>query len=253
MPVSVVGATSEIVACAVEPPSVAVMVALSFLLKLSAVATNVPLLAFAAIATEAGTDRSDMLETIPTVAPPAPAGPLRFKVHVDVPAGFSVPGLQLNDEIVKTDWTICTVAPAPVVVIPSPPGVAPKALVTEMGADVPLAASVTFTVATTPLAIVLSLSPAATQICPVALFAHVMLLLAAVSAGPATTDTAATPVEYPRLHWIPAGWFPEVDVNVRLKGTVAPGAPLPELNTSEDCASRIPLKSPKLIAQAKNA
>ena len=178
----------------------AVIVAPSFLLKLSPVATNVPPLEFAAIATEEGTVRSAMLEASPTVAPPAPAGPLRFKVHVDVPAGFSVLGLQFNDEIVKADCTTCTFAPVPQVAIPSPATVAPKVLVIVTGADVAFAASVTFTVATTPLAIVFSLSPAATQICPAAFVPHVMLLFAAVSAGPATTDREATPVEYPRLH-----------------------------------------------------
>jgi len=200
MPVTVVGRTNEIVDCAEELPRLAVMVATSFLLKLSAGATNVALLEFAPTVNEDGTVRSGMLEVSPTVTPPEPAGPLRFTVHVEVPLGLIELWLQLIDEMVKTDWTVCTVAPVPDVVMPAPPAVAPIVLVTVTGTDMAFAASVRFTVATTPLAIVVVLSPAATQVCPPELVPQVIVLLAEVNAGPATTDKEATSVEYPKLH-----------------------------------------------------
>ena len=54
------------------------------------VATKVPLLEFAGMASEAGTPRSGVLEVIPTVTA-VTAGPLRFTVQVDVPPEFSDP------------------------------------------------------------------------------------------------------------------------------------------------------------------
>ena len=175
------------------------MVALSFLPKLSAVAANVALLELAPMATAAGTETSGMLQPTPTVTPPDPAGALRLTAQVDDPAGFSAFGLHVSEEIVMV-WTTSTVAPVPELVILSPAAEAAKVFVTVTAADVAFAVSVTFTVATTPFAMVLALLPTAMQTIPAPFVPHVMLFPAAVTAAPGVTDKEATPVEYPRLH-----------------------------------------------------
>jgi hypothetical protein len=156
----VTGTTSEIVAVD-RPLREAVIVAVSLPIKLSAVATNVALLALAGIVSEEGTVRSGILEVMPTVAPPVPAVPLRVTLQVEEPAGLREPGPQLRELTLKIVWTVPLIAD---VAMACPAMDAPMALLTVMGADVTFGASVTSTVAAIPLEIVLVFSPVARHV-----------------------------------------------------------------------------------------
>ena len=134
-----------------------------------------------------------------TAVPPVGAAPDSVTVQDVLALVASTLGMQLSEEIV-TVWTTCTIAPVPEAAIFNPLAEAPILFPTVIPADVAFAASVTFTVATTPSAIALALLPTAMQISPLTFVPHVMPLLAAVSEGPGTTDIDATPVEWPRLH-----------------------------------------------------
>jgi hypothetical protein len=146
---------------------------------------------------EEGTSRSTVLEVIPTVIPPLPAGPLRFTVQMEVPVAVSAVWLQLTDTTRTIAWAVPPVAD---VAMARASHVAPKALLKVSVAAGTLAANVTSTVATVPLEIVLGVGPTAIHIWPTGAGAHVRVLLAAASAFPATTDIDAAPVEYPSVH-----------------------------------------------------
>jgi hypothetical protein len=66
----------------------------------------------------------------------------------------------------------------------------------------------------------------------------VRVLLAELSAGPATAEIAVTvAVGYVKVHWMPAGSLPDEEASVRLSVTFPPGGAIAEDSEREDCAS----------------
>lgn len=140
--------------------SEAVTVALPFEVKVPAAAVNVALADPAATLTEAGTVIDVLLDDNATVAPVVP---LRPTVQILDPPEPTVAGEHAKLLIVN-EPAATTEPPAPVTEMLLALGPAPMALVMPI-ADVPAAGDVvTRTVATTPLAMLASVMPAAMQL-----------------------------------------------------------------------------------------
>jgi hypothetical protein len=143
-------------------PRVAVTVALRLLaIEAAAVALNVAVVAPEATVTNAGTVSEALLLASVTLAPPA--GAVWFSVTVQVPTalGFRLPGLQVRDDMAGRATT--PLVPAETV-SPSPPASTPIGLVTVIAVVPAVDASVSWTFATTPAAIVLVFSPVSRQV-----------------------------------------------------------------------------------------
>jgi hypothetical protein len=188
---SLAGATRDSVLLADVLLSDALIVPLWFVVKAPIVAVKVALLEPALTATEAGTLMIVELADSPTLAPPEPAAALRFTVHALVLEGPSVVGEQVSPVTVALDPAEIE-PPAAVVVIPSPARVAPSALAAPIVRLLTPAAKVTATVAATPFAIVVLLMLHATQVLLPEPAEQVIVLPAALRAGPASTEKAAT-------------------------------------------------------------
>ena len=140
----------------------------------------------AANVTEAGTVRVLLVVDKATAAPPVGAGPVNVTVHVELLEALRAVGTHARD---------VTVGRAPPVTSPPvadrgmfrPSADAAKLSIAIAVVTTPTA-SVRFTVATVPLAIVPPFIPYATQVYPRRTGAQLNDLLAAVSAGPAFTE-----------------------------------------------------------------
>ena len=162
---SVTAAARPIVAVFDTLPSVAVTTADWSLVIVPAVSVKVPVVAAAATVTEAGVVSSALLSDSVTVVPPVGAAPLSVTVHVELPALLRVPGV--HDKAVSVGARL----PGPVTVpaladagIELPLPDAAMTVGTEIKVEAVPAATVTFTVATTPLAIVVEFNPEARQL-----------------------------------------------------------------------------------------
>lgn len=165
MSVKVTDPTSETVADLDAPPSDPVIVAAWSVLKFDALIVNVPLLAFAGIATDEGTTRLGVLELRVTLVA-AGAGPDRDAVQTPDPLGARVPGLQAIPVRVSVgvDPESVMVPSALVSGTELPVAEAPRTLPTETTAELAPDASVTETSATTPLGMAAVLGPVARQV-----------------------------------------------------------------------------------------
>ena len=146
-------------------PRVAVSTAVPFALMVPAVAVKLAEVAPATTVTVAGTLRAGLLLDSPTTVPPVGAAALKLTVQADVPDVASEVGLQLK-ELRLTACTTDTIPPVAEIGRDVPPAVLATGFVTPIVVvcEVVVCESVTVTVATTPLEIVLRLSPAAKQV-----------------------------------------------------------------------------------------
>ena len=156
---TVVGAIRDRVAVLEAPLYVAVTVADWLLVIEAAVAVNVVLVAPAATVTDAGTLNAPLLLESATAAPPLGAPCVSETVQVDVPAEFTVVGLQLR-LLMFTGLRTATLPPLPLTVRAVPLGEAPSVFVSPIG-TVPVAApdSVTLTTATVPFWMMVEFDP----------------------------------------------------------------------------------------------
>ena len=135
-----------------------------------------------------GITRADKLEAIPTEIPPVPAGALRATLQFVEAEGKS--NVSAQETELSDGTTAPMVPPVAEIAIGSPPAVAPSASVRETLTPIP--ARVTFTDATIPFIIGFAFMPLAKQIYTPPFAAQVIVLPAAVKAGPAVTEISTT-------------------------------------------------------------
>jgi hypothetical protein len=138
-------------------PRVAVRTAVASELIVPAVALKLALLDPAKTLTVDGTVRFGLLLESPITVPPVGAAPLKLTVQADVPAVASKVGLQLKELRLGAD----TVPPVAEIGMDVPSAVLATGFVTTI---VVVSETVTVTEPTTPLEIVLRLSPTARQV-----------------------------------------------------------------------------------------
>jgi hypothetical protein len=151
-------------------------------IEAAAVALNVAVVAPEATVTDAGTVSEALLLASVTVEPPVGAVCVSVTVQVPTAPGFRLPGLHVRDDIAATATT--PLVPAETV-SPSPPASTPTGLVTVIAVVPAVAASVSWTFATIPAAIVLVFGPVSRQVSEPDAEAQSMVLPAAVAAEPA--------------------------------------------------------------------
>jgi hypothetical protein len=135
---------------------VAVTVALRLLaVEAAAVAVNVAVVAPEATVTDAGTESEALLLASVTIEPPAAAAVLRVTVQVAAAPGFRFSELHVTDEMAGT----VTTAVAEEIVSAVPVASTPTGLVKVIAVVPVLDASVSWTLAITPAAIVLVFDP----------------------------------------------------------------------------------------------
>jgi hypothetical protein len=165
MPDNVAGVTSESAAVLETPPKDPVTVAAWSAVKFEALAVNVALLAFAGIASDAGTVRWAVLELRVTVVVVG-AGPDKEAVQVADALGARLPGLQATAVRLSVGvGVVRVIVPlTPVTGTLLPAADTPRALLTVMTAVLMPCASVTDTFATTPLAMAVAFPPVARHV-----------------------------------------------------------------------------------------
>jgi hypothetical protein len=157
--------TSETDPLAEEPFREAVTVAVWGDETVPAVAVKCALLLPAGMAMEEGTARVALLDFSVTVTPPVPAEPFRFTVQVDVAEELRDAG-EHEIELTVTALAALTVIVPPVELTEStlPAGEAPIAFAIPICALVAPPVKVAVTTATTPLEMMLALTPETKQI-----------------------------------------------------------------------------------------
>ena len=142
-----------------------------------------------------------------TTAPLTNPAPLTVRVKAAEPAVAAEGAREVMEGTGLVGTLTLMVAPLPVTVVAVPSIKAPTVLVTDMGTDeLLLELSVGVTTAAIPLAIVWVFTPTARHVVDPVPALHVIVLPAAVNAGPAVTPSEATSAgEYERVHCRPAG------------------------------------------------
>jgi hypothetical protein len=137
--------------------------------------------------TDNGVVRAALFSVTSTDAPPAGAACVRVTVHIEVPGDMTDAGEQLS--ALSEGWVTTTVTAPPVAVAGKPVPAADAAMdpVIAIGTDATetAAANCTFTVATTPFAIVVALMPASKQIVEPGFAWQYTVFPAVVAVGPA--------------------------------------------------------------------
>lgn len=155
----------------------------------AAVALKVAVVAPAVTVAEAGTVSKALLLESATTEPPVGAAVFRVTVQLAMALGFRLPGVQVSAEMLGT--VMIPLAPAETD-SPSPIALTPVRLVIATVVVVALAASVSWTLPTTPDAIALVFDPVSRQVNTPVVDAQEMVLLAAVAAEPALIEMDET-------------------------------------------------------------
>jgi len=197
---NVTGGASVTVAVFETPLSVAVTVTLPLLVMVPAVTVNVAVVAFAATVTDDGVVNNELLSDSVTVVPPVGAAELSVTVQDALPALLSVVGEQANE--VSDGVTVVPVIVPPVAASDKavPDGDAPMPLLMAIDVELTPVGIVTFTDATTPLAMMLEFKPDARHVYVPVPLTQVSVLPALVRAAPAVAEMVVT--------------FADVNVNV---------------------------------------
>ena len=164
MPDNVAGVANKSVAVLEAPPKDPVIVAVWSTLKFDALAVNVPLLVFAAIANDTGTVTLAVLELNVTFVT-AGAGPDSDAVQVADAFGARLPGLQTIPVRLSVGVEARVTVPfTPVSGTALPVAETPRALLTDTTAVFTPCTSVTVTSATTPLGMTVEFPPVARHV-----------------------------------------------------------------------------------------
>lgn len=165
IPESSTGACRAKTVESVLPPSVAVIVAFCVVPTDEAETVKFAEEAPAATVTDAGTLRAALLSARETTVPPEGAAWLRRTVQVDVPGALTEAGPQVNPVRVVVVTVATVIVPlVPAAVIPLPVAEAAPRFVSPIVLVVLVEDSVTFTTATTPLAILFEFSAVSRQV-----------------------------------------------------------------------------------------
>jgi hypothetical protein len=189
-----------------------------------AVALNVAVVAPARTVTDPGTVSKALLLPSVTLEPPVGAAVLKVTVQLEAPLSFRFPGVHVTDETVGT----VMVPLVPDTVSWEPFASTPTRFAKVTAVVTALDPSVSETVATTPVAIVVSdpavAVPASTHVTGgLENEVHENVLLAAVAAAPGVRLLSVYWLEGKlRVHSKPAGAVPEA-VRDRLRVAVPPG------------------------------
>ena len=149
----------------------------------------------AGTATEVGIVSKALLFDSATVAPAEGAGPESTAVHVVFPFDQTNVGAHCKEEIVTGSVEAAMLPPVAVAVMDWPEGETPSVWFTLIVAVDAPEANVTFTVATTPFAMMLEFEPEVTHIYPFAPLLQFSALPAALKAGPTVTERLLIAVE----------------------------------------------------------
>lgn len=191
------------------------------------------LVAVAGTVIEAGTDIQALLSEIRTAVPPVGAAIDRVTVQVE-----EVPEVRLFGEHWSPETAGSTLIdpPVPVMLASVPLGSVPITLLIGKESTVaPLFGErVAVIVASTPLLMAVAFRPDATHTNVPTPELQLSVFPAAVSAGPATAPSAATPVaEYANVHWTLAG-APEGAFRERVKGNALPLSAVPDAKLRDE-------------------
>lgn len=174
------------------------------------------------------------IEERDTAVEAAAAAP-NVTVHVDAAPGAREVGVHVKELIVVCDnaGVIVIVPGVEVMVTLLPSGPAPTTLVTPKVA-VPEPLTVADIVATTPSGMAVVFIPLAMQMEEPAPLRHVMLLFAAVKAGPAETEIPETFTGYGIVHSRAATLVLAAEANERFRDTMLPETPVVEETVRDD-------------------
>jgi hypothetical protein len=184
-----------------------------------AVAVTAALADPAGTRTEPGTERLALLSDSATEAPPLGAGPLRDTVQVALPGVVTVVGVHAKPLSVGPPLDVAdavTVPPDVEVAMVLPVGDAAEVFVTAIDVLPTPAASVTFTAANVPFAILFAFMPDARQVYAPEEEKQFKVLPPDAAAVPATAEMEAMSVGvYCSVHSTAAGSLPAGDAKVR--------------------------------------
>jgi len=239
------GATRATLAVMDVALSVAVTVAVWLAPHVPAVAAEVAEVEPAGTVTEAATGSIELLLDRATVVPPLGAAAASETVQVAWAPDARLVGEHSSDDRAGCQFVTVTEPNVDAMVAADPFAKAAPGAQTQMGTVEPLVmgASVTVTVATTPLPIVESVAPIAMHVTEPLTGLQLSVLFAAPRAVPgATTSELTLLAAKSNLHCKPAG-APPVPFKVRLSTTEPPPTAAPDERLTEDAAGAEAVKA----------